>query len=217
LISAAEGNSLQSWNTVFDSAEVVNGAMQYGDYNGSQAVLQGDGDLTDPTDNYQNAIWNHLYFYENLEGDNSSGTSLEADKIRLGVSGQPGPFANVAYPTDCGPAFHPLGPVTTDENGNTVYKKTEVPPEFVGGSDALRKYLDEQIQLPGDAEEGKVFVAFIVADDGSVVDARVVRGVRKSMGEEALRLIKGMPKWDPAMRDGKPVYAVHGIPVSFKP
>ena len=40
LISAAEGNSLLAWNTVFDSAEVVNGAMQYGDYNGSQAVLQ---------------------------------------------------------------------------------------------------------------------------------------------------------------------------------
>ncbi len=120
LISAAEGNSLQAWNTVFDSAEVVNGAMQYGDYNGSQAVLQGDGDLTDPTDNYQNAIWNHLYFYENLEGDNSTGTSLEADKIRLGVAGQPGPFPTVAYPTDCGPAFHPLGPVTTNAAGNTV-------------------------------------------------------------------------------------------------
>ncbi len=120
LISAAEGNSLQAWNTVFDSAEVVNGAMQYGDYNGSQAVLQGDGDLTDPTDNYANAVWNHLYFYENLEGDNSTGTSLEADKIRLGVAGQPGPFPAVAYPTDCGPAFHPLGPVTTDASGNTV-------------------------------------------------------------------------------------------------
>ena len=110
LISAAEGNSLLAWNTVFDSAAVVDGAMQYGTYNGSQAVLQGDGDFTDPTDNYQNAVWNHLYFYENLEGDNSSGTSLEADKIRLGVAGQPGPFPAVAYPTDCGPAFHPLGP-----------------------------------------------------------------------------------------------------------
>ena len=120
LISAAEGNSLLAWNTKFDSVEVVNGAMQYGDYNGSQAVLKGDGDFTDPTDNYQNAVWNHLYFYENLEGDNTTGTSLEADKIRLGVTGQPGPFPTVAYPTDCGPAFHPLGPVTTDANGNTV-------------------------------------------------------------------------------------------------
>ncbi len=122
LISAAEGNSLLSWNTVFDSAEVVDGALQYGPYNGADGVMLGNSSLNDPTDSYQNAIWNHLYFYENLEGDNTSGTSLEADKIRLGVSGQPGPFPAVAYPTDCGPAFHPLGPVTTDANdpNNTV-------------------------------------------------------------------------------------------------
>jgi len=149
LISAAEGNSLLAWNTVFDSAEVVNGAMQYGSYNGSQAVLQGDGDFNDPTDNYQNAVWNHLYFYNGLEGefacsapggsvgnrcsvdadcDTGAGAgngvcdvnSTEVNKIRLGVSGQPGPFTDVAYPTDCGPAFHPLGPVTTDANGNTI-------------------------------------------------------------------------------------------------
>lgn len=120
LISAAEGNSLMSWNTTFDSAAVVNGAMQYDDYNGAQEVLQGNGDLSEPTDNYQNAVWNHLYFYENLEGDNTTGTTLEADKIRLGVAGQPGPFPTVAFPTDCGPAFHPLGPVTTDANGDTV-------------------------------------------------------------------------------------------------
>ena len=112
LISAVEGNSLLSWNTTLDSAAVVNGALQYGSYNGVDGVALGNGVLTDPTDNYQNAVWNHLYFYENLEGGNSTGTSLEVDKIRLGVSGQPGPFPAVAYPADCGPAFHPLGPVT---------------------------------------------------------------------------------------------------------
>ena len=122
LISAVEGNSLFSWNTVFDSAEVVDGALQYGSYNGADGVMLGNGVLTDPTDSYQNGVWNHLYFYENLEGSNTTGTSLEADKIRLGVSGQPGPFPAVAYPTDCGPAFHPMGPVTTDPNdpNNTI-------------------------------------------------------------------------------------------------
>jgi hypothetical protein len=114
LISAVEGNSLLSWNTTFDSAEVVNGALQYDSYNGADDVLQGDGDLDDPTDNYQNAVWNHLYFYADLEGSNPGNSSLEQDKIRLGVSGQPGPFPAVAYPQDCGPAFHPMGPVTTD-------------------------------------------------------------------------------------------------------
>ena len=86
LISAAEGNSLQAWNTRFDSATTVGGALQYDGYNGADGVVQGNGDFDDPSDNYQNAVWNHLYFYENLEGDNSTGTSQEEDKIRLGVT-----------------------------------------------------------------------------------------------------------------------------------
>jgi hypothetical protein len=111
LISAVEGNSLMSWNTTFDSAATTAGnALVYDAYNGSDGVVQGDGDFTDASDNYQNAIWNHLYFYDNLEGGNAAGSSLEADKVRLGVTG------NVVYPTDCGPALHPMGPVT--QNGD---------------------------------------------------------------------------------------------------
>jgi hypothetical protein len=113
LISAAEGNSLMAWNTTFDSAEVdpVTGVITTGSYNGATGVVLGDGDFTDATDNYQNAVWNHLYFYENLEGGNSTGTSLEADKIRLGVSGM------VEYKKNCGPALHPLGPTGNGDDG----------------------------------------------------------------------------------------------------
>ena len=72
LISAVEGNSLMAWNTTFDSAAVnPDGSLVTGSYNGVTGVVLGDGDLTDPTDNYQNAVWNHLYFYEDLEGSNS--------------------------------------------------------------------------------------------------------------------------------------------------
>jgi hypothetical protein len=111
-ISAVEGNSLFSWNTKFDSALLdANGKFVTGDYNGSQKVVLGDGDVDDPADNYQNGVWNHLYFYDNnggppLEGDNPGGSTLEADKIRLGVNG------HIVYPKDCGPALHPVGPVT---------------------------------------------------------------------------------------------------------
>ena len=107
LISAVEGNSLLSWNTTYDSAAVdpVTGVISTGTYNGATGVVLGNGTLGEPADNYQNAVWNHLYFYDNLEGDNTANTSLEIDKIRLGVNGQ------VVYPTDCGPALHPMGPV----------------------------------------------------------------------------------------------------------
>ncbi|RKZ69885.1 MAG: hypothetical protein DRQ44_02265, partial [Gammaproteobacteria bacterium] len=118
LISAEEGNSLLSWNTTFDSAEVdpITGVVTVGSYNGAQGVVLGNGIPGEPADNYQNAVWNHLYFYDNLEGGNAAGSSLEIDKTRLGVNG------HVVYPTDCGPALHPMGPVTTDPNdpNNTV-------------------------------------------------------------------------------------------------
>jgi hypothetical protein len=115
LISAVEGNSLMAWNTRFDSAALnPDGSFVTGTYNGAEGVVLGNGTFTDPSDNYQNSVWNHLYFYEDLEGGNSTGTSLEIDKIRLGVNGK------VVYPKDCGPALHPMGPVTTDANGNTV-------------------------------------------------------------------------------------------------
>lgn len=112
LISAVEGNSLMSWNTTFDSAMVVGGALQYGAYNGADGVLQGNGNFNDPSDNYQNAVWNHLYIYADLEGTLNG--SLEANKIRLGVSGQP--ILDVVYPEDCGAALQPMGPVT--QNGD---------------------------------------------------------------------------------------------------
>ena len=107
LISSAEGNSLLSWNTVFDSAALnADGTFVTGSYNGADGVVLGNGTLGEGADNYQNAVWNHLYFYENLEGDNSTGTTADANKIRLGVNG------HVVYPTDCGAALHPLGPVS---------------------------------------------------------------------------------------------------------
>ena len=104
LISNAEGNSLQYFNTVFDSAQPDgNNALVYGPYNGLQNVIQGSGVIGDvPTDNYANAWLNHFYIYGNLEGQGNTG--LEADKVRLGVAGQ------VEYPANSGAALQPLGP-----------------------------------------------------------------------------------------------------------
>jgi hypothetical protein len=102
-------------------------------------------------------------------------------------------------------------------NGDTIYKKTEVPPEFVGGQEALVDYLRDNVKYPADVEEGNVYVAFVVTDKGAIADARVVKGIRESMDREALRVVEEMPLWDPAMYGGRAVYAVHGIPVPFNP
>jgi len=112
LISAVEGNSLMAWNTRFDSAALnPDGTFVTGSYNGADGVVLGNGSFTDPTDNYQNAVWNHLYFYENLEGGNSTGTTADSAKIRLGVAGM------IEYLPDCGPALHPMGPTGNGVDG----------------------------------------------------------------------------------------------------
>jgi hypothetical protein len=105
LISAVEGNSLQYFNTVYDSAapDPVTNDLVLGPYNGYQNVIQGSGTIGDvPTDNYANGWLNHFYIYQDLEGGGATG--LEADKIRLGVAGQ------VQYPPDSGAALQPMGP-----------------------------------------------------------------------------------------------------------
>jgi hypothetical protein len=112
LISAAEGNSLLYANTPYDSAQVdtdgsitgVPGKLVTGSYNGLNNVVLGNGDYTDNTDNFANGWLNHFYIYADLEGSNPAGTSLEANKIRLGVAGM------VEYPANSGAALQPLGP-----------------------------------------------------------------------------------------------------------
>lgn len=104
-----------------------------------------------------------------------------------------------------------------DEEGETIYKKTEVPPEFVGGKDALFEYINANIKYPEDVERGNVYIAFVVTKDGAIRDTRVVKGINENCDKEALRLIKNMPIWDPGMQQGKIVSSVYGLPIIFRP
>lgn len=104
-----------------------------------------------------------------------------------------------------------------DADGETIYKKTEVPPEFVGGKEALFQYINDNIQYPEDVQRGSVYIAFVVNKEGEVRDARIVKGINESCDREALRLIKGMPNWDPGMDKGKIVSSVYGLPIIFRP
>jgi hypothetical protein len=104
-----------------------------------------------------------------------------------------------------------------DEDGETIYKKTEVPPEFVGGKEALFSYISENITYPEDVQKGNVYIAFVVTKEGGIQDARVVKGVNEGCDKEALRIINNMPSWDPGMQKGKIVSSVYGLPIIFRP
>lgn len=106
---------------------------------------------------------------------------------------------------------------------DTIYDGREhipdVDPQFPGGMEGLYKYLSENIKYPQQAKDedisGRVFVSFIINADGSVSEAQVIRSIGGGCDEEALRVVEGMPKWQPGMVDGKPVRVHFNLPINF--
>ncbi len=94
------------------------------------------------------------------------------------------------------------------------------PPEFDGGTEALYKYIAENIKYPEQAKadgiEGRVMVRFVVMDNGDVVNVEVAKGIGGGCDEEAVRVVKAMPKWKPAVSEGKPVNVQYVLPLTFK-
>lgn len=105
------------------------------------------------------------------------------------------------------------------EEERQIFMVVESMPEFPGGEAALYKYLAENIKYPQMAKEsgiqGRVFVTFVVERDGRVTDVRVLRGIGGGCDEEAIRVVKGMPKWSPGKQRGKPVRVQYNLPVKF--
>lgn len=94
------------------------------------------------------------------------------------------------------------------------------PPEYPDGMEAFYKYLAENIQYPEQAKadgiQGRVLVRFVVMNDGSIVNVEVERGIGNGCDEEAVRVVKSMPKWKPAISDGKAVNVQYALPITFK-
>ena len=102
-----------------------------------------------------------------------------------------------------------------------IFEVVEQMPEFPnGGMAGLMQFLSKNIKYPTIAQEngtqGRVTVQFVVNADGSIVDAKVIRGVDPYLDKEALRVINSMPKWKPGMQRGKAVRVKYTMPVMFR-
>ncbi len=108
-------------------------------------------------------------------------------------------------------------PVDTNK---LTYKVVEKMPSYVGGDEARVKFFVENIKYPENAMkkgiQGTVHVTFIIRSDGSVTDVKILRGIGGGCDEEALRIVKMMPKWNPGESKGKPVDVAFNLPVKFK-
>ena len=96
----------------------------------------------------------------------------------------------------------------------------ETVPNFKGGERFLATYITTHIQYPVKEYrkkiEGTVIVSFTVAQNGAIKDATVTQSLTKKCDAEALRMVKTMPKWIPAKKNGIPIDAKYLLPVKFK-
>ena len=102
----------------------------------------------------------------------------------------------------------------------TVYRVVEVMPSYPGDMEALYKFLGQQMHYPKEALEngieGRVVVSFVVEEDGRLTHFEAVSSPSPLLSNEAIRVLRQMPRWNPAKRMGRNVRCQYNIPVMFR-
>ena len=108
----------------------------------------------------------------------------------------------------------------------TVTKSTEIftvvekNPEYPGGDEALYQFIASNIQYPeaakADGKGGMVYLTFVIETDGTISDVKVLRSPHPALGEEAVRVVRLMPKWKPGKQRGKKVRVQYNLPINFQ-
>lgn len=104
-------------------------------------------------------------------------------------------------------------------NGEPIFTVVEQQPEFMGGIQALSRFLEKNLQYPAAARrarvQGKVFLNFVVTKEGEIKDVTILKGMGFGLDEEALRIMSQMPRWAPGRQDGKPLNVRYNLPIAF--
>ena len=141
----------------------------------------------------------------------------EADPGQRDIKGDPTAEINIAEPVGEGPKKEAA--VAVDDNKVYDFVSIEKQPEYPGGIAKFYKYLGGAIKYPPMAQEnnvqGKVFLSFVVEKDGKLTDIQVTRGLGSGTDEEAIRVLKASPRWNPGIQNGKPVRVKYNINVNF--
>jgi len=100
-----------------------------------------------------------------------------------------------------------------------VFDIAEVNPSYIGGVEAMMKFLSKNINYPiygrENNIEGKVIVQFIVDEQGNISNPKILRGMGGEFDENAIAAVKKMPKWNPGLQHGKPVKVKFTIPIIY--
>jgi protein TonB len=115
--------------------------------------------------------------------------------------------------------YVPIDIVEEEVDNTPPMRIVEEMPEPVGGLDSMYEFLRNNLKYPEVARNnnisGQVFLEFVVEKDGSISGVKVLVGVYPDLDQEAVRVVKMMPKWKPGKQMGKPVRCFYQIPVRF--
>ena len=107
----------------------------------------------------------------------------------------------------------------SDDADNDVYNMVDQSAKFQDGYNSIIKFVQENIKFPAEAKEnnvhGKLMLSVVVEKDGSLSDITVKKGLGYGLDEEIVRIIKMMPKWQPAQHKGKTVRQSQTILIPF--
>ena len=110
--------------------------------------------------------------------------------------------------------------ISKNQPSEPVFEVVEQMPVFPGGQDSLMTFLMRTMKYPKEAMdkgiEGRVLVKFIVEKDGLVNEATITKSVYPALDEEALRVVRYMPRWQPGKQSGKNVRVFFTLPISFR-
>ncbi len=137
--------------------------------------------------------------------------TLPGDSIMAGIDSMAAEGMKIAPPP----------PIEQEIEDNPLhFRVVEDMPQFPGGQAALVKYLTQHLRYPDTARrmnvQGKVAVTFIVEADGSLTDFDVAVPLHPACNNEALRVLRMMPKWTPGKQHGKPCRTMVCVPIVFK-
>jgi TonB family protein len=109
--------------------------------------------------------------------------------------------------------------VSDSASKGEAYQVVDEMPVYPGGDEARAKFIGGNIKYPQTAKEkgvqGKVFVSFVIETDGSVSEVKTQQGIGSGCDEEAIRVVKMMPKWTPGKQAGKNVRVSFTMPIKF--
>ena len=154
-----------------------------------------------------------------IKSDNISKIEDLNDNIEIGtqnIEGNPG--SGLVLSTKVYDLSHNADSVKTEVDKITPNHFAEVMPNYPGGMQALKKFLEKNLKNPQDIEEGqniKVKIRFIVGFDGNLKGFEIIQDGGLAFNNEVMRVLKKMPQWIPGKTKGQNVSVYYTIPVNF--